>query len=370
MTKQMSAMDIHFLCKELDELIDAKLDKVFNPARKILLLRLHITSKGRKLLKVSAPDYVCLSQTKEETEKHTHFCSVLRKYLNNSRLRGIKQLGFERVLELKFESKQGVHFLIIELFSKGNLILCNNEHKIISLAETQNWKDRTLRGGIKYELPPSKHDLFDIKKKEFVDTIKEDEKSVVRILAKVFGLGGKYSEEILAIADIDKDKTGLSDKEAEKLFETIKAFMKKKASPLTIKENNEIADFIPFKFKTYESRDTEPVESFNQAIETYFSQSVETKKDKALKKYESKLETLEKRFDEQEERVSSLKKDIKENKNKGEALYEQYSFAKDILDELNKARKKYSWKEIEEKIKGHKSVKQILKKEGKVMIKL
>ena len=41
---------------------------------------------------------------------------------------------------------------------------------------------------------------------------------------------------------------------------------------------------------------------------------------------------------------------------------------KEILDEIGKASKKYSWKEIKEKLKGHKTVKEINEKDRKVVV--
>ena len=55
---------------------------------------------------------------------------------------------------------------------------------------------------------------------------------------------------------------------------------------------------------------------------------------------------------------------------KGELIYQNYQLIKEILDELNKASKKYSWKEIKEKLKGHKVIKEVNEKERKVIIEV
>ena len=68
--------------------------------------------------------------------------------------------------------------------------------------------------------------------------------------------------------------------------------------------------------------------------------------------------------------MSVLRQQADENQRKGELLYENYQVVKDILDELNIAKKKYSWKEIKEKLKGHKLVKQINEKDQEVVIEI
>ena len=55
---------------------------------------------------------------------------------------------------------------------------------------------------------------------------------------------------------------------------------------------------------------------------------------------------------------------------KGEIIYNKYNIIKEVLDELDKASKKYSWKEIKEKLKGHKIIKEINEKDRKVVVEV
>ena len=55
---------------------------------------------------------------------------------------------------------------------------------------------------------------------------------------------------------------------------------------------------------------------------------------------------------------------------KGELIYHKYNLIKEVLDEINKASKKYSWKEIKEKLKEHKIIKEVNEKERKIIIEL
>ena len=45
--------------------------------------------------------------------------------------------------------------------------------------------------------------------------------------------------------------------------------------------------------------------------------------------------------------IEELKKEEKESREKGEAIYHNYQLIKEVLEELNKASKKYSWKETD-----------------------
>ena len=51
-------------------------------------------------------------------------------------------------------------------------------------------------------------------------------------------------------------------------------------------------------------------------------------------------------------------------------LYKNYKLIKEILEELKEISKKHSWKEIKEKLKGHKLIKEVIPKEKSVVIEL
>ena len=71
-----------------------------------------------------------------------------------------------------------------------------------------------------------------------------------------------------------------------------------------------------------------------------------------------------------EEMIEGLERSSEENKRKGEFIYENYEQIKNILTEIIKAKEKFSWKDIKEKLKGHKVIKQVNEKEGKITVEL
>ena len=75
-------------------------------------------------------------------------------------------------------------------------------------------------------------------------------------------------------------------------------------------------------------------------------------------------------IEKQEKSVKKLEKEIEENTKIGELMYNKYQLIEDVLNQINFARKKHSWKEIKDKLKGHKVVKEINEKEGKIVIEI
>ena len=105
MVKSLSALEIHYLLKELQFLVDSKIDKIYNPSKKELILQFYVSTKGKFQLKVDEKS-IYLTQ-KFPAKAPSEFCMYLRKKLNNARLRKIGQLGFERIISLQLETKEG-----------------------------------------------------------------------------------------------------------------------------------------------------------------------------------------------------------------------------------------------------------------------
>ena len=73
-------------------------------------------------------------------------------------------------------------------------------------------------------------------------------------------------------------------------------------------------------------------------------------------------------IDEQKDTIENMKDKENGNRKKAELIYNNYQLVKNILDEINKASKKYSWKEIKDKLRGHKIVEDVDIKEKKIVI--
>ena len=69
-----------------------------------------------------------------------------RKELERSRIISIQQLDSERIAILKFELHDSkIRYLICEFFGQGNIIICDESMKIISILNSLEVRHRTLR---------------------------------------------------------------------------------------------------------------------------------------------------------------------------------------------------------------------------------
>lgn len=214
-----------------------------------------------------------------------------------------------------------------------------------------------------------KYNFFSLSKNGLMDLLKNSKKdSIITCLAVELGLGGIYAEEICLLSKIDKNKSpkNISDDEKESTLNSIKKISNKKIEAKVILQDNAPIDVIPFDFEFYKTYEKKSFESFSKALSFFYSHFKEIKETE----YDRTLKNLQRIIEEQKLAIEELKKEENELREKGELIYHKYSLIKEILEETNKASKKYSWKEIKEKLKCHKILKEINEREKKVVVEI
>ncbi len=344
--KILSSIEIACVVKELQNLLGAKVSQVYQPDNIEIVLSFHKTGLGKQLLRLVPGQCLYLTFGKRESPKRQkNFCRFLRKRLNQSRLRKIEQKNNERIVEFFFEAKENNFYLIVEFFSKGNIILCDENKVIISALQVQIWKDRKIKARVHYEYPPSQaNDFFSINKIEFKKMILESKKeNVVKTLALNLGLGGIYAEYICSLAKIKKEKKHLNEKEIDALFNVVKDLRKLNIKAILTKDN-----CYPFEIEKGKQ-----FERFNDALNDYYSQFMEFEEEKEKDSaYEKKLKKIKDIIQQQLTQIKTMEKAVKENKIKGDLIYENYSYVDEILKTINRAlAKNIPWVEIKKKLK-------------------
>jgi len=366
MKKETSALELRYLAKELQQLVGSKVSKIYQKD-KDFLFDLYKSGLGKLQLRVIIPNFIFLTKYKPVYQSEPpKFCIFLRRRLANTVIKQIKQVDFERILEINFQGKENNYVMIIELFSKGNIVLCDQEYKIISPLQPQSWQARTIRGGTKYEYPPKQINLPNLKTSEFSEILQNSKMdSIVKTLASDMGLSGLYAEETCARENIDKTTNPKEVKDNGKLFKAVLSLLQKK-----IKANNIENEVFPFEMKSKKGEMTFH-KNFNEAIDETISRAIfNSDLENIENTKQSKVEKVKKILEEQEKTINKLGKDIEENRRKGELIFERYQEVHKILEQVNNDRKKLSWEEIKEKYKEHTLIKQINQKEGLIIVDL
>jgi len=346
--KQISSFDLYFFTRELKEFIGSRLDTFFFD-NNLFSIRLYQKFKGQYYIVSNMGKYIYLSTKREGSSSSTPFVQFLRKNISNAFISNIEQVDFERIIKFTIEKKKDVEIttycLYLELFAPGNVILTDSSNKILNLLFRKNFKDRILKIKGDYILPP-KRDLsiidFDVKK--FKESIKASELNLVKFLATALGIGGKYSEEICFICEINKNKAinEITDKEIHKIKDVATALLEKKInSKIVLNDKNEPINFIPFEFESIKSKNKEST-TFNDSLKIYFNSNNEEKDIREVQ-FNNELKKLQNRLLKQQKMLEEVQSSYEKNNNIGNKIYENYAeieellkIAKNNINELDK----------------------------------
>ncbi|MBN1923283.1 MAG: NFACT family protein [Nanoarchaeota archaeon] len=344
-----SGFDIKVIVNELKELNNSRIEKFYNTPEGELLIKIYSSKYGKVVLRALRGECIHLTDFKREVvEQPSMFTMVMRKYMNGSIIQDIEQPSFERVVIFKIKRGEEFFKIIIELFNKGNIVICNEEGVIINSLRFIKVKDRVIRPGEAYELPAPKFHEEYIDNIEFKRVIKgSDKESIVKSLAIDIGLGGKYAEELCTLAELDKNASpGLvSCQEIDKLFEifflmykSVKHYMN--IRPCVIIKEKNIINFSPFPFKSYQDCEFKFFETYNEANDYYYSESQKTEHEEAAQKsYDNKINQLENRLEQQEENLKFLEEESKRLAKLGELVFANYDLINTIITKIKQANK-------------------------------
>ncbi len=369
MKEGLTSLEIHYLIKELQFLLNSRVDNIYHPRKDELVLQLHSSGSGKSILRFISGKFFYLSSFKEEYKEPSQFCFFLRKYLSNAFLRSISQIRSERIVELRFEKKE-IYKLIFEFFGKGNVVFCSNNNKIMSALVYKRWKDREIRPNVEYVFPKKRFNIFELSVNDLGNLFESSNNDLVRCLATELGLGGSYSEELCLISNIDKGKRANTLKEGEVrlVFDLIKEFIDKKVSPVVVYDNDSVKDIVPFELKIYDRYKKKRFDSYNKAFDYYFISEYKKKRmETGLERDIARLNRVIKR---QEDALEELRVKEEESRKKANMIYEKYQLISEIISHVRKLAEKYSWEKIKEILAGHKVIKKINPKNKTIEIEI
>ena len=387
MKSQLASLELVRVTKELkDTLINGKINQIYvdfdraEGTKKELLFEIY--AKGKQMLRIILPSFIFLASVKPETpQKPDGYCLYLRKYLKNARIKDIEQIGTERILKFTVEARDltkeefvpVTYFIYFELFSKGNMILTNEQNIILSPLEVQEWSERKIRPKEKYSLPQQEHNVLKMGEKDFQKAMEMSEKeSVVTALALDFGLGGLYAEEVCLRAEIPKETKKPTKAEAAQLYQAFKSLVENISSgaALILKQNDKVVDVFPCALKR-NKESGEQTESFTRGLDLLLLPTLHAKSHPVVQaKKASIVEKLKTMIKSQEKQIIQSQEDYKKNQEIGEKIYEHYQLLSEVFKQLQDAKKIKSWDEMKKAIKGHKVVKQINEKNQEVVVEM
>ncbi|HSA05643.1 MAG TPA: NFACT RNA binding domain-containing protein [Candidatus Gastranaerophilales bacterium] len=290
------SLSLKALINELKPILtEGRVHKVQQPSRNELLLTIRACGKNQKLYICDNPKYPHIAVLSKEGEELRSieipqippmFCMLLRKHMEGSKINDIKQPGFNRILEIAFESYSELGdkvpmVLSCEFMGKySNIILYNYEtNVIIGCAHTvssEKSREREVAGGLPYIYPPkqNKMDINKLSEQEFLNLVRIIPVPVNVWLNEHFAYMSKaIATEICEICDIETRENKVSALSVEKvtcLYEiTKKTINLENLNPSLSKDMKLYSPIGLSKMHNWEKTD-----SVNSMLDRYFGYQV------------------------------------------------------------------------------------------------
>ncbi|MDD6396360.1 MAG: NFACT RNA binding domain-containing protein [Firmicutes bacterium] len=284
---------LHLIKKELEEgALGAKVDKVYQPSREMIILAMRGKNINNKLLISASANSARIHFTDRAVENPAQppmLCMLLRKKLCGARLSAIKQVDLERVLLLEFDAHNElgdeiVLTLAVEIMGRhSNIILVDERGLIVDSVKRIDSDMSSMRfilPGLKYELPPAQNkiNLKNVECGEIIDKIKSCKglKLDKAILNNVQGFSPIAAREISfrATGSTDLVTDDLTASDYEKLLynlEKFKSMLDEKSNPTIVSSNGKLIDFTFFYPMQYgASAISYEYKSYSEMLDNYY----------------------------------------------------------------------------------------------------
>uniref|UniRef100_A0A671V689 Ribosome quality control complex subunit NEMF n=1 Tax=Sparus aurata TaxID=8175 RepID=A0A671V689_SPAAU len=154
MKTRFTTVDIRAVIAEVNaNYIGMRVYNVYDIDNKTYLIRLQKPDSKAVLLVESGTR---IHSTDFEWPKNmmpSGFAMKCRKHLKSRRLTQVKQLGIDRVIDIQFGSDEAAYHLIIELYDRGNIILADYEYTILNLLRFRTAEAEDVKIAVRERYP-------------------------------------------------------------------------------------------------------------------------------------------------------------------------------------------------------------------------
>lgn len=214
----LDGIAVHHIANELSsQLTGGRIQKIYQPEGDELLITIHNNKDNYQLLLSANSNYPrahLVRQTKKNPESPPMFCMLLRKKLIGGNIESIRQVAFDRILEITITSRDELletthHRLIVEIMGRhSNIILLEDDIITDSIKRINKFISsyREVLPGRTYIAPPmTKLDYRQCSPKEFVEAlIQQENRSLQKALMDNFqGISKLAATELATRAGLD-----------------------------------------------------------------------------------------------------------------------------------------------------------------------
>ena len=386
MKDSMTGFDVRAVSLELDAWSGAYVKKAYMPHYEQIVLRINPKEADQFDLVIVRGQRVYTSKRDRPMPMTPpSFAMVLRKHLKNARLTKVEQLGFDRVLMFRFDTKNGQRSLSVELFRNGNVILMDENDVIIQPLTHASYSGRTIKKGETYIPPPAAIDPHTLTLESLEEAFAESDRDLVSTLGGKINLGGIYANAVCEHAGLEPNSS-TDDADAATVLTSLQHFLEQLNSSQTghlilkpTKEYNEdtlkaivametldakstttlretATEATPLLLPSHSGKIAYSCSNLCSAIDAWkghhdanaLARREQEKLDAAApgRGHSTEVEKLERRMKQQEQALEGFAKKIEKQQAIGHAIQEHWTHVETILQQAREAVQKQGWKPV------------------------
>lgn len=316
-----------------EKLIGGRVDKIYQPDKSEIVISIRNNGESYKLLMTAISNSPRLHITNvkhKNPEQPPMFCMLLRKHLTSARVTSIRQINFDRILEIAFECKDEldttVHkSLIIEIMGKhSNIIFINTDtftiiDSIKRVAENVS-SVRQVYPGMNYVTPPVQDKLnsLEVTKEMFLESIEKsnDGLMVYNFFYKNFiGLSPFISKEMCYLASLNEGTYigELTAEQKEQMWQAFSFIMNKVKSNdfsygIYFDESLEQVGFYCLDVEYLKSHEKKAYENPGNLLDDYYYE--QDNKNKINQKVASLIKSMSTKIDRDKKKVEKQRTEL------------------------------------------------------------
>ncbi|XP_033356779.1 nuclear export mediator factor NEMF homolog isoform X1 [Bombus vosnesenskii] len=347
MKTRFNSYDIACTICELQKFIGMRVNQIYDIDHRTYLIRLQRSEEKCVLLLESGNRIHTTAFEWPKNVAPSGFSMKMRKHLKNKRLESLTQIGVDRMIDLQFGSGEAAYHVILELYDRGNIVLTDHEMTILNILRPHTEGDK-IRFAVKEKYPMDRAHQNTMPPIENIQQHLQSAKageSLKKLLNPLVEFGASVIDHVLLKHGFTLGcKIGKDFNVAEHMPKLILAleyanemmdFARKNVSKGYIiqkKESKPTADgkedfmytnieFHPFLFEQYTDYPYKEFDSFDVAVDEYFSTMEGQKLDlKALQQERDALKKLENVKKDHDQRLINLEKTQELDKQKAELI--------------------------------------------------
>jgi len=386
MKDSMTGFDVRAVSLELDAWSGAYVKKAYMPHYEQIVLRINPKeSEQFDLVIVRGQRVYTSKRDRPMPMTPPSFAMVLRKHLKNARLTKVEQVGFDRVLMFRFDTKHGQRSLSVELFRNGNVILMDENDVIIQPLTHASYSGRTIKKGEIYVPPPAAINPYNLTLDSLNEAFDESDRDLVSTLGGKINLGGIYANAVCEHAGLEPNSS-TDDADASVVLDSLKHFLERlnssRGGHLILKPSKEhdeetldallardtldakatttlretAVEATPLLLPSHSNTRSYECANLCSAIDAWkghhdanaLARREQEKLDAAApgRGHSTEVEKLERRLKQQEQALEGFAKKIEKQQAIGHAIQEHWTHVETILQQAREAVEKQGWKPV------------------------